>query len=320
MNFERKAFRMGVAVLVGAILLRLLGGLPDTPVQPRLAQLLLFLQTGRLARLEEPTIAFTPTEPEAQENTIADLPVVPVFSAEDASSVQLRNTSGYSVDTAQLLTQPLDWSLTGPEPTVLILHTHSSESYADTAGFRSRDESRNMLAVGDRLAAQLEEAGISVIHDRTAHDAESYNGSYAHARTSLEQYLARYPTIRLVLDLHRDAAEDADGNQINYTVDTPEGQAAKLMLVMGTDAGGMTHPTWQNNLALAVKLHAQLQTLCPEICRPLQLRTSRFNQDLSPGALLVEVGAAGNTMPEALLATDILARGIVALTHGANLQ
>ena len=320
MNFERKAFRLGVAVLIGAILLRLLGGLPDNPVQPRLAQVLLFLQTGRFAGPEDTEVVLMSTEPETQESTVADRPEPTVFTAEDAAFVQLRNTSGYSVDTAKLLTQPLNWSLTGPEPTVLILHTHSSESYADTAGFRSQDENRNMLAIGDRLASQLEEAGISVIHDRTAHDAESYNGSYAHARTSLEQYLSRYPTIRLVLDLHRDAAEDADGNQINYTVDTPEGQAAKLMLVMGTDAGGLTHPAWQDNLSLAVKLHAQLQRLCPEICRPLQLRTSRFNQDLSPGALLVEVGAAGNTMSEALLATDILAQGIITLTHGANLQ
>ena len=182
------------------------------------------------------------------------------------------------------------------------------------------DDLTSALLAHPAHANDLEVMGAVGLLFRTAHDAESYNGSYAHARTSLEQYLSRYPTIRLVLDLHRDAAEDADGNQINYTVDTPEGQAAKLMLVMGTDAGGLTHPAWQDNLSLAVKLHAQLQKLCPEVCRPLQLRTSRFNQDLSPGALLVEVGAAGNTMSEALLATDILAQGIIALTYGANLQ
>ena len=177
-----------------------------------------------------------------------------------------------------------------------------------------------MIAVGARLANALEQAGIHVLHDKTMHDADSYNGSYAHARTSIESYLAQYPSIRLVLDIHRDSAEDAEGNQINYTVSTENGASAKLMLVMGTDAGGLEHPAWQENLSLAFKLHAQLERICSDICRPMYLRTSRFNQDLCPGALLVEVGAAGNTQQEAMLAADILSQGIIALANGANLQ
>lgn len=324
MKLEQKALRIGAAVLAAAILLRLLGGIPDSAVQalaqPELAQLLIFMQTGRLARLDAPETAQDSTEPETLESTVPTEPETPpaTFTAEDAQLIQLRNTSGYTVDTATLLTQPLDWYLSGEEPTVLILHSHGTESYADTEGYRSLDESRNMIAIGDRLAALLEAGGIGVLHDRTMHDSDSYNGSYAHARTSTEAYLEQYPSIRLILDIHRDAAEDADGNQIDYTVTTKNGQAAQLMLVMGTDAGGLNHPAWQENLALAVKLHASLETICPDICRQLQVRTSRFNQDLSPGALLVEVGAAGNTRQEALLAVDILAQGILSLAHGAN--
>ena len=88
------------------------------------------------------------------------------------------------------------------------------------------------------------------------------------------------------------------------------------MLVVGSDAGGLSHPHWQENMALAVKLHAQLEKNCPGICRPISFRSQCFNQDLSPGALLVEVGAAGNTRAEALLATEQLAQGILALAHG----
>lgn len=324
MKPEQTALRLGTAVLIGAILLRLLSGISDSAAQAlpqtELAQVLLFLQTGRLAGPE--TLQITPpaTEPAPTETQAPTEPPAPaaIFTAQQAEQIQLRNATDYSMDLAALLTQPLDWELTGEAPTVLILHTHGTESYADAEDFRSTDETENMLAVGDRLAALLEAEGIGVLHDRTLHDLDSYNGSYAHARASLEQYLAQYPSIRLVLDLHRDAAEDASGQQIDYTVTTPAGEAAKLMLVLGTDAGGFHHPRWQENMALAVKLQASLETTCPGICRPIYVRTSRFNQDLSTGALLIEVGAAGNTLSEALLATDILAQGIVALAHGAN--
>jgi stage II sporulation protein P len=166
----------------------------------------------------------------------------------------------------------------------------------------------------------LEEKGIGVVHDRSLHDAESYSGSYESARTAAKTYLERYPSIRLVLDLHRDAAEDAQGNQINYTFPTKKGAAAKLVFVVGTDAGGQNHPVWQENLSLALKLQAALQRRYPDSCRPVQLRPSRYNQDLLPGFLLVEVGAAGNTRQEAMLAAEVLVEAILELAGGANLQ
>lgn len=325
MKPDQKAFRIGGLVLICAVLLRLLSGTLDAAVQAlpqtEIAQYLLFLQTGRFVEADVLQFSDTSPPPETTEPTAPPQlrPPAVTFTQEDAALVEFRNTTDLSLDAGALLTQPLDWELTGNEPTVLILHTHGTESYYDTEGYRSGDETQNMLAIGDRLAARLEEQGICVLHDRTLHDEISYNGSYTLARQTMEQYLTQYPSIRLVLDIHRDAAEDANGNQINYTVSTPEGEAAKLMLVMGTDAGGLTHPAWQENMALAVKLQAALGKTLPGICRPIYVRTSRFNQDLSPGALLIEVGAAGNSQQEALLAVDILAQGIVTLAHGANL-
>ena len=94
--------------------------------------------------------------------------------------------------------------------------------------------------------------------------------------------------------------------------------SAQLMLVMGTNASGQEHPNWQENLSLGLKLQAVLQQKYPGICRPLALRAQRFNQDLSPGALLIEVGAAGNTRQEALTAMEALAEGILALAKGTT--
>lgn len=327
MKPDQKAFRLGSLVLIGAVLLRLLSGALDTAAQAlpqtEIARYLLFLQTGRLADTQAVEFTEVPSTVPTAEPAVPIQPQRPVsisFRADDEALVQFRNSTDRKLDAGTLLTRPLDWDLTGEEPTVLIFHTHGTESYAGTENYRSTDENYNMLRVGDRLTAQLEAQGIHVLHDRTLHDQESYSGSYSYARQTLEQYLTQYPSIRLILDLHRDAAEDANGNQIDHTVHTSAGPAARLMLVMGTDAGGMAHPAWQDNLALAVKLQASLEKSCPGLCRPIYVRASRFNQDLSVGALLVEVGAAGNTLEEALLATDLLAQGILSLRYGANIS
>lgn len=339
---ERKTLQMGAAVIACALIFRLLGGgMAEAAVQAisrqEVAELILFLETGRAVRTQMPKTEQTP----AEENTLPaetqppetqavlsvdpeDTPPPAVFTQTDAALVEVRNSSGYDVDTAAALLSPLSWELTGNEPTVLILHTHSTESYvnsegyAEAAAYRTLDEKYNVISVGDRLADALAQKGISVLHDRTLHDYPSYNGSYSLARETVSAYLAQYPSIRLVLDIHRDAVADASGNQVGYSLSTEAGSAAKLMLVLGTGAGGLTHPNWRENFSLGVKLHAQLEKNQPGICRQLNLRSARFNQDLMPGMVLVEMGAAGNTRQEALLSAEILAQAIFDLAHGTE--
>ena len=182
----------------------------------------------------------------------------------------------------------------------------------ETGDYRTLDENYNMLSIGAEVARQLEAGGVTAIQDRSLHDYPSYNGSYSDARKSIRKYLAEYPTIRLVLDLHRDAADTPSG-QLRTLAATGAGASAQLMLVMGSSASGLTHPDWEQNLSLALKLQAVLERNDPGITRSTILRAQRFNQDLSPGCLLVEVGAAGNTHEEALRAADRLAAGILAL-------
>ena len=134
----------------------------------------------------------------------------------------------------------------------------------------------------------------------------------------MQDYLKKYPSIQLVLDLHRDAYEDAEGNQAAHTVFSQGQTLAPLMFVVGTNYGGLTHPNWQDNLSLALKLQTQLEDLCPGICRNINLRSQRFNRDLSVGSLLVEVGASGNTYAEALGAAQMLAKAILTLSHGSQ--
>ena len=335
MEAERGSLQIGTMVVAGALLLRLFsGGMVDvitqTLAKPEVASFLVYLETGRVIRpvppqpsvQEEIEVPPEPTQPEVIPQPEVVQPVV--FAAGDAEAVDIRNYCGYEADTKELLERPLTWNLKQDVPTVLIVHSHGSESYEKTedyqesSAYRTLDNGYNMVSIGQRVAEVLEAAGIRVIHDTTLHDYPSYNGAYDNSREAIEGYLAQNPEIRLVLDLHRDAAETADGGQFRSTVSTPKGAAAQLMLVVGSDAGGLSHPAWEENLSLAVKLNTQLEKNVPGICRAISFRSQRFNQDLSPGGMLVEVGAAGNTRQEALLAAEYLAEGIIALAGGAN--
>ena len=246
------------------------------------------------------------------------------FSAEDMQLLEMDYDCGHRPDLEGLLRQPLNWDLRQREPAVLILHTHTTESYTkkqekyeETSQYRTLDESYNMLSVGDEVAHFLEQAGIAVIHDRQIHDYPSYNGSYVHARSALEELLDKHPSVQLVLDLHRDALEK-DGRQVRTVAGGGEVPVAQLMFVVGTDATRKNHKNWEENLSLALKLQILLEKATPGIMRPVNLREQRFNQDLHRHALLVEVGTAGNSHTEALAAARKLAEAIAALAPGAE--
>ena len=311
---EQKVLQVCMTVLVVALLVRIAG----TWEKEDVARTLLFISSGRMVTQE-----LTPEkETEEPEKAVQTAAVIPVFGESQQDLVQVN--ADWPVDTLALLQQPLTWDLMGEAPTVLILHSHATESYekqaqyTETSPYRTLDTNYNMVSVGARVAEILEAEGIHVIHDRTLHDYPSYNDAYGNARSAITAALAEHPSICLVLDLHRDAAEDAGGNQKVSTV-TVEGEScANLMLVMGSDKGSLSYPNWERNLALAVKLQAQLEQTYTGLCKPIKLVTSRYNQDLSTGALLVEVGTAGNTHDQAIRAAEYLAEGIVALAKGAN--
>ena len=335
MELEKKCLRWSLWFAVLAVVFRLCssGALTEFLQKPEVLQFVFFTQTGRYVNLEEqetqpPTTVPPPTEskeeePEFEEEETEEAdPEYTVFNKDDAVLVEVNSYCGYEVDVFSLLQKPLTWDLTIGEPTVLIVHSHGSESYENTenytptSAYRTLDKDYNMVSVGALLAKRLEEMGIGVIHDTTLHDYPSYNRSYTQSRKSVKAYLEKYPTVRLVLDLHRDAVTKSDGTQAGYTVKVDGEKTAKVMLVVGTDASGRNHPNWQENMAMAVKLHAQLEKEAAGICRPISFRRQRFNQDLSTGAVIVEVGAAGNTRQEALNAAEVLAKSIGALAHG----
>lgn len=324
MKIEQKTLRIGAAVILFACALRFLSSgmardMTALFLDPSLSSILLYAGTGRVS-VSPPPETDVPQSTTLPPQTSSP----PAFTAEDAALVPVTNYPGGSIDIPAMLVAPLRWDLTAPEPTVLILHSHTCESYENTEGYipsgsyRTRDENYNMVSIGKHLAQCLESRGIGVIHDTTVHDYPSYNDAYKLSRETAQRYLEQYPTICLVLDIHRDAYEDSSGKQLSSTVSIDGVTSSKLMIVAGTNGYDEGHPHWRENLSVAVKLHAVLEKSYPGLCRSLAIRSSAFNQDLSPGALLIEVGTAGDTRQQALAAAEFLADGIAQLALGSQ--
>lgn len=234
--------------------------------------------------------------------------------------VYISNSTDYilSVDSLQQLFSAELSTQDGPQ--ILILHTHGSEAYtpADDSGIvwsgdhRTTDSRYNVVRMGDVMAQIFGQAGISVLHDRTLYDYPNYTGAYDRSLAAINDYLKQYPSIRFILDVHRDAIEDGAGNQYKVVSDVGElGTASQLSLVVGTDGGGLYHPEWRENLRLAVAIQQQALSDYPTLMRPLLLRNSRYNQHATTGSLLVEVGTAGNAPEEAELAAKLFAQEMI---------
>lgn len=219
------------------------------------------------------------------------------------------STGGLEVELGDYLNREANLTLSKEGPQILIMHTHGTEAYtmadgddytpSDTA--RTTDENYNMIRVGEEIKAVFEEMGLSVIHDTSLYDYPSYTGSYARSLKGIQSYLEEYPTISVVLDVHRDALIGADGTAYKVTDTLEDGETvAQVMLVVGSNDGGLEHPNWEDNLTLAAHIQAAMLALHPGFPRPVNLRSQRFNQHMTSGSLLVEVGTSGNTLQEAL--------------------
>lgn len=325
----RRAKRLGITCIVLAAAFRLLSAGFFHPFFTLFGQIgapfLIYWETGQALQPKPQAPTDAPTAPrETQPDPAPTQPQtqLPAFEKDELSGISVTYHAALSPSLENLLTQPLAWDLTGKAPTVLIIHTHTTETYTGShipydGAYRTLDERYNMVSVGRELKQALQQRGIHALHDTNIYDYPDYDSAYAAARYSIEEYLRRYPTIQMVLDLHRDASDTPTG-QLTTSAIAGGQKTAQLMMVVGTDAGGLYHPNWQENLALALKLTALLERSDPGISRPIDLRTQRFNMDLTPGSLLVEVGAAGDTPEEARIAIHALAQAIAELSQGSS--
>lgn len=234
----------------------------------------------------------------------------------------LRNDTSFTEkDIKSVLNQPTSITLENTkEPQVLIYHTHATESFCpydtpiyDTRyNWRSTDNNNNMVAVGAVMAQTLREHGIVVLQDTSQHDYPSYDGSYANSYRAIKDYLARYPTIKVVLDLHRDAIERDGRVVVKPTLEANGKKYAQLMIISNCDDGSGLIPNWRENFRFAAAFSDRLEENTPGITRPMMFSYRKYNQQLSTGALLLEFGSHANTLEEAkntaVLAGEALAQ------------
>lgn len=224
--------------------------------------------------------------------------------------VRVKNVNKTGIDIEKKLEEKIDLSVTKAKPSVLIFHTHTTETYQILdrgfyeTGFltRSKDKNVNMVRVGKAICEEIEKAGYKVIHDTEIHDS-SYNGAYAHSRKSIEKILKDNPTIQVVLDIHRDAIQLTDGTKIKPTAKIKGKKAAQIMIISGCQEQGnpVTNlPDWRYNLTFAVHLQDKLEELYPGITRPIYFSPRSYNMNVTHCSLLVEVGSDSNTLEEAV--------------------
>lgn len=231
-----------------------------------------------------------------------------------AETGTILNQTDYAPDLTHTVVPPL--SVDGPQ--VLIVHTHTCEAYTPSEAYpysptdtdRTEDAAFNMIRIGQEAKRVLENMGISVLLDETVCDLPSYSGSYKKSLSVMQEVLKQYPSVSVILDLHRDAIELEDGSKVKLTSTINGETVAQAMAVVGTDASGQEHPDWEQNLAFATAIQQTADRLSPGLMRPINLRTGRFNQQVSTGALLFEIGTSGNTMDEALRCIQHLSRAI----------
>lgn len=274
------------------------------------------LETGIPA--QPPTQAAAPAKPKPPEDVPTmesapppqtDVPALPPAQDKRDTDIGIRNDAGIPVDVQSMLQNPIEIHVKQSEqPQVLIYHTHATEAYTPSGKdtytpsgeYRTRDKNQSVIRVGKELAKVLKARGIGVLHITDIFDDPAYNGSYGRSLAAAQQALKKYPDIKVTIDLHRDAILTKDGQQFRVASTIGAQEVAQLMLVVGTDASGLEHPHWRNNMNFAVNLQADANGAYPGLMRDVNLRAQRFNTHLRSGSLLLECGSSGNTLQEAI--------------------
>lgn len=229
--------------------------------------------------------------------------------------VDVNNKTDENIDIEDILnTEPSFGDITKEEPYILIYHTHSTEGYEllDLGWYsndyvsRTEDTAKNMIRVGDELTLALEEAGFNVIHDRNIYD-KSYNGAYDRSRVVVEEYLEKYPSIVLTLDVHRDAIHYDDGTKCKPTATINGKKAAQVMIITGCEGDGVTDfERWKENLTFSVHLQNQVEESYEGLMRPIFFCNRKYNMNVTPCSLLLEFGTDANTLEEAVYSAQLI--------------
>ena len=255
-----------------------------------------------------------------------EIPILPMdLSMTSYGSTYIHNSTGLIPDTEALLSANLvygnnDITVDSTSPAVLIVHTHGTEAYSKDGAIsytegggevaRSSNTDENVVAVGRALNKALRKRGILSVHCEIMHDETGYRDAYSKAEETIKTYLERFPTIRLVIDLHRDSIVKSSGELVRPVTLLDENKAAQIMCVVGSNYGGEDNDRWESNLALALQFSKYLNDKYENLCRPVYLKASTYNQEIAQHSLLLEIGSSGNSLEEAFAVCNAVSESI----------
>lgn len=240
-------------------------------------------------------------------------------SVVSSGKINIINQTKYSIDINKLLAAPLNLKADTKGPKIFVYHTHTTESFLKTISelnnedipSRTTNNKYNVVRVGEALTSNLEKYGIDVLQNKTIHDKD-YNSSYLESLKTLTSSLKKYPSVKMTIDLHRDAL---GGEKLRVVKKIDGKDVAQIMFVVGTDSK-LENTMWKENLKLAIKLQARLNEICPGLAKPIYISKNRYNQHLTNGSLIVEIGGDGNVIDECVRSTTYLARAIHDVLYG----
>jgi len=264
------------------------------------------------ASVSDPVSTQAVADASTQTRTTGMQSASPAPSSPPATSAQLRSNNSTTTPTrlaARAVSDTL--VLRGSAPKVAVIHTHSSEAYRPTSGADycwGRPD--GVIKVGAALIEELSgKLGASAVHSSAIHDYPNWTKSYSAAYDTMKSLIKSYPTVDVVLDIHRDSLPASKSKLKTAACDGEK--VARVLFVVTDDSSGLAHPNWRRNYEFALKLSAQLESMYPGVTRGVAIhKHARFNQHLHDRAIIVEIGGTSNTIEEANRSARLVARAL----------
>lgn len=273
-------------------------------------------EVGADGKLVNPEKAKTVEEPPKT----AQIP--PEMSIEKLRDFDYLLSNFYTVDSAtmigpdqlnadDLLSRSMKIEKQGDAPKVLIFHTHSQEAFIDSV---EGDTDTTIVGMGKLLADRLNALGIPTIHHPGVYDLINgqldRSAAYEYAEAGVRPILEEYPSIEVVIDLHRDGV----GEDTHLVTEVDGKPTAQIMFFNGLsrtkdngDIAYLPNPYIQDNLAFSLQMKLAAEQMYPGFTRRIFLRGYRYSLHMRPKSLLVEAGAQTNTVEEMRNAMELLA-------------